>query len=62
MRSEAFLAVAMGASAVAKRLTWIGRHHTAVSAVTGALLVVLGALMLTNMLSQLARFTSPLGL
>jgi cytochrome c-type biogenesis protein len=57
-----FLAVAMGASWVGQRLTWVGRHHTAVNAVTGALLMVLGVLMLTNMLGQLARFTSPLGL
>lgn len=57
-----FMAVAMGASWVGRRLTWFGRHHTAVSTVTGVLLIVLGALMLTNMLGQLAGFTSPLGL
>lgn len=57
-----FLAVAMGASWVATKLSWVGRHHVAVNAVTGLLLVVLGVLMLTNMLGQLARFTSPLGL
>ncbi len=57
-----FLAVAMGASWVATRLTWVGRHHAAVNAVTGALLAVLGLLMITNTLGQLARFTSPLGL
>jgi cytochrome c-type biogenesis protein len=56
-----FLAVALGASWVARRLTWVGRHHTLVNAVTGTLLVVLGVLMLTNMLGQLARVTSPLG-
>lgn len=57
-----FLAVAMGASWVAQRLTWLNRHHAAVSTITGALLVALGVLMLTNMLGQLARLTSPLGL
>ena len=57
-----FMAVAMGASWVGQRLTWVGRHHAAVNAVTGLLLVVLGVLMLTNMLGQLAKFTSPLGL
>ncbi len=57
-----FMAVAMGASWVSRRLSWLGRHHTAVSTVTGLLLIVLGALMLTNMLGQLAQFTSPLGL
>ncbi|MFN8630563.1 MAG: cytochrome c biogenesis CcdA family protein [Chloroflexota bacterium] len=57
-----FMAVAMGASWVSRRLSFVGRHHVAVNAVTGLLLVVLGALMLTNMLGQLAKFTSPLGL
>ncbi len=57
-----FMAVALGASAVSRRLGWVGRHHVAVNTVTGLLLTVLGVLMLTNMLGQLARFTSPLGL
>ena len=43
-----FLAVAMGASWVARRLGWVGRHHRAVSIVSGAMLVVLGVLMVTN--------------
>jgi cytochrome c-type biogenesis protein len=57
-----FLAIALGASWVATRLTWVGRHHQAVSWVTGALLVVLGVLMLTNLLGRLAAFGTPLGL
>jgi cytochrome c-type biogenesis protein len=57
-----FMGVALGASAVSNRLNWVGRHHVAVNTVTGLLLTVLGVLMLTNMLGQLARFTSPLGL
>jgi cytochrome c-type biogenesis protein len=57
-----FLAVALGASWVARRLTWVGRHHHAVNLVTGGLLVLLGVLMLTNMLGRLATFGSPLGL
>ncbi len=57
-----FLAIALGASWVARRLTWVGRHHQAVSWVTGALLVVLGVLMLTNLLGRLAAFGTPLGL
>ncbi len=57
-----FMAVAMGASWVGQRLTWVGRHHVIVNTITGLLLVVLGVLMLTNMLGQLAKFTSPLGL
>lgn len=57
-----FMGVAMGASALSRRLSWVGRHHVAVNTITGLLLVVLGVLMLTNMLGQLAKFTSPLGL
>ncbi len=57
-----FLAVALGASWVSQRLTWVGRHHHAVSMVTGGLLVLLGVLMLTNMLGRLANIPSPLGL
>ncbi|MEW6225052.1 MAG: cytochrome c biogenesis protein CcdA [Chloroflexota bacterium] len=57
-----FLAVALGASWVSRRLAWVGRHHHAVSLVTGVLLVALGVLMLTNMLGRLATLGSPLGL
>jgi cytochrome c-type biogenesis protein len=57
-----FMAVSMGASWVSRKLSFVGRHHVAVNAVTGLLLAVLGTLMLTNMLGQLAKFTSPLGL
>ena len=57
-----FLAVALGASWVSKRLTWVGRHHHAVSVVTGGLLVILGVLMITNMLGRLATLGSPFGL
>lgn len=58
-----FLAVALGASWVSRRLTWFGRHHHAVNLVTGGLLVILGVLMLTNMLGRLAAtFGSPFGL
>ena len=56
-----FLAVAMGATWVARRLGWVGRHHHAVSLVSGAMLVVLGVLMVTNLLARLAAFTAPLG-
>ncbi len=56
-----FLAVAMGATWVARRLSWVGRHEQAVSLVSGTLLVVLGVLMVTNMLSRLAAITSPFG-
>ena len=55
-----FLAVALGASWVAVHLAWVGRHHRAVSIVTGWLLVALGALMVTNTLSRLAALSTPL--
>jgi cytochrome c-type biogenesis protein len=57
-----FLAVALGANVVARRLQWVGRHHRAVSLATGGLLVVIGLLMVTNTLHQLSTFGSPLGL
>ena len=56
-----FLAVALGASWVAHRLSWVSRHHRAVSLVTGALLVGIGALMVTDTLNRLATVTAPLG-
>ncbi|OGO57996.1 MAG: cytochrome C biogenesis protein [Chloroflexi bacterium RBG_16_69_14] len=56
-----FLAVALGADWVAHRLTWIGRHHRAVSAFTGAALILIGVLMITDTLARLATLTSPLG-
>jgi cytochrome c-type biogenesis protein len=57
-----FLAVALGASWVARRMAWVGRHHRAVSVVTGAMLVGIGVLMVTNLLSRLAAIPSPFGI
>jgi len=57
-----FLAVAMGASWVSTRMTWFGRHHHAVNMVTGALLVILGVLMFTNLIGRLASLSSAIGL
>jgi cytochrome c-type biogenesis protein len=56
-----FLAVALGADWVAHRLTWVGRHHRAVSAFTGAALILIGVLMITDTLARLATLSSPLG-
>ena len=56
-----FLAVAMGASAVARRLSWVGRHQRAVSITSGTLLVVLGFLMVTNLIGRLALLATPFG-
>jgi cytochrome c-type biogenesis protein len=57
-----FLAVALGASWVSRRLQFVGRHHRAVELVTGGLLVILGVLMITNTLGRLASFGTPFGL
>jgi cytochrome c-type biogenesis protein len=56
-----FLAVALGTTTVSQRLAWLSRHSQAVSRVSGALLVALGGLMVTNLLGRLATFASPLG-
>ena len=56
-----FLAVAMGATWVARRLGWVGRHYRAVSLLSGALLVGLGVLMVTNLLARLAALSAPFG-
>jgi cytochrome c-type biogenesis protein len=56
-----FILVAVGASAVSHRLGWLRDHHTAVSAVTGAMLVVVGFLMITNTFARLSSLFAPLG-
>jgi cytochrome c-type biogenesis protein len=56
-----FLAVALGAASVARRLSWMSRHHHAVSMVTGAFLVIVGTLMVTNLLARLASVTTSFG-
>ncbi len=56
-----FLAVAVGADWVGRRLTWVGRHHHTVSLVTGALLVVVGVLMITGVLARLSTLATPFG-
>jgi cytochrome c-type biogenesis protein len=57
-----FILAALGAVAVSQRLAWVGRHHLAVSRISGGFLVVVGILMVTNLLSRLAALPSPLGL
>lgn len=51
-----FVLVALGADAVRRRLSWFIRHEAAVSLVTGALLVVVGFLMITNLFVKLNQF------
>lgn len=52
-----FVLVALGADAVRQRLAWVTNHQALVSIVTGALLMVVGFLMLTNLFARLAQFT-----
>jgi cytochrome c-type biogenesis protein len=49
-----FLLVAVGAAEVNHRLLWFRQHHAAVSLVTGALLVAVGFLMITNLFARLS--------
>jgi len=49
-----FVLVALGATAVSDRLGWFRRHNTAVSIATGAMLVGIGFLMITNTFAQLS--------
>ena len=52
-----FVLVALGADAVRQRLAWLTNHQVIISVVTGALLMVVGFLMLTNLFARLAQFT-----
>jgi cytochrome c-type biogenesis protein len=54
-----FVLVALGATAVSERLGWFRRHHTAVDVATGAMLVAIGLLMVTNTFGRLSS-TLPL--
>jgi cytochrome c-type biogenesis protein len=54
-----FVLVALGATAVSERLGWFRRHHTAVDFATGAMLVAIGLLMVTNTFGRLSS-TLPL--
>ena len=56
-----FILVAVGAASVSDRLGWLRVHHTAVSAVTGAMLVLVGCLMITNQFARLSSLLAPLG-
>jgi cytochrome c-type biogenesis protein len=56
-----FILVAVGATAVSQRLGWLRDHHRAVSMVTGAMLVVVGFLMITNTFVRLSSLLPPLG-
>lgn len=49
-----FVLVALGATAVSDRLGWFRRHNTMVSVATGAMLIAIGFLMITNTFAQLS--------
>ncbi|MFZ2260656.1 MAG: cytochrome c biogenesis protein CcdA, partial [Luteococcus japonicus] len=51
-----FVAVALGASWVSEKLSWLTRHEAAVQLISGALLVLVGFLVITNQFSRLAAF------
>jgi cytochrome c-type biogenesis protein len=49
-----FVLVALGATAVSERLAWLRRHQAAVDAITGAMLIAIGFLMITNTFGRLS--------
>ncbi|GAB3139178.1 cytochrome c biogenesis protein CcdA [Micromonospora sonneratiae] len=57
-----FILVAIGATEVSRRLGWLRRHHTAVSIVSGVLLILTGFLMITNMFGKLSGLAPNFGL
>jgi cytochrome c-type biogenesis protein len=57
-----FVLVAVGASDVSVRLGWFRDHHRAVSTATGAMLVAVGVLMITNMFARLSGLVPNLGI
>jgi cytochrome c-type biogenesis protein len=56
-----FVLVAIGATAISHRLGWLREHQRVVSAVTGAMLVAVGFLMITNTFARLSGLFAPLG-
>jgi len=56
-----FILVAVGATSVSDRLGWLRHHHTVVSVVTGAMLVLVGFLMITNTFARLSSLVAPFG-
>ncbi len=57
-----FVLVALGATAVSRRLQWFRRHESAVSFVSGAMLLVVGFLMITNLLVKLPALLPSIGI
>jgi len=57
-----FVLVAVGATAVTQRLRWIRDHYAAVSVASGAMLVAVGFLMITDTFARLSNVVPPIGL
>ena len=57
-----FVLVAVGATSISDRLGWLRDHHRLVSIVTGAMLVAVGFLMITNSFARLSRLVPSFGL
>jgi cytochrome c-type biogenesis protein len=57
-----FVLVALGATSVSRRLGWLRTHHLAVSRITGAMLVAIGFLMITNAFSRLSQVIPSFGI
>src|SRR5450631_4709205 len=49
-----FILVAVGATGASRRLVWFRKHEAGVSLVTGAMLIVVGFLMITNLFVKLS--------
>jgi cytochrome c-type biogenesis protein len=57
-----FVLVAVGATAINQRMVWFRKHESTVSLVTGAMLVIVGFLMVTNMFVKLSGALPNFGL
>ncbi len=57
-----FVLVALGATSVSHRLGWLRTHNRTVSQVTGAMLVVIGVLMITNAFTRLSQVIPSFGI
>jgi cytochrome c-type biogenesis protein len=57
-----FVLVAIGADAMAQRLSWIRNHNGVVSLVTGGMLILIGFLMVTDLLARASSLLPSIGL
>jgi cytochrome c-type biogenesis protein len=57
-----FILVAVAATEVNRRMVWFRKHSAGVSVVTGAMLIVVGFLMITNMFVRLSAVLPNIGL